>query len=53
LIFRIKKEVLPMLYEDNFGRLLMPSEVDELSPYEIEEKGIHIFNGGEHYPEFW
>ena len=36
------KGVVQMLYEDKHGRLLMPEEVDELSPWEIEEKRIHI-----------
>ena len=31
-----------MLFEDKFGRLLMPEEVDELSPWEIEEMEIHV-----------
>lgn len=31
-----------MLYEDKKGRLLMPEEVEELSPWEIDELGIHI-----------
>ena len=31
-----------MLYEDNEGRLYMPDDVDELSVWEIEEKGIHV-----------
>jgi len=31
-----------MLFEDNEGRLLMPDEVDELSLWEIEERGIHL-----------
>ena len=38
-----------MLYEDNDGNLLLPDEVDELSPFEIEEKGIHLME----YSEYW
>lgn len=32
-----------MLFEDKSGRLLMSEEVDELSPWEIEEREIHVF----------
>ncbi len=32
-----------MIFEDNKGNLLMSDEVDELSPWEIEELGIHVF----------
>jgi len=31
-----------VLFEDKNGRLLMSDEVDELSPWEIEELGIHV-----------
>ena len=31
-----------MLYEDNRGKLLLPDDLDDLSPWEIEERGIHI-----------
>ena len=31
-----------MLYEDNDGNLLLPEEVEELSPFEIEERGFHV-----------
>lgn len=31
-----------LLYEDNKGRLLNADELDELSPWEIENLGIHI-----------
>lgn len=34
-----------MLYEDNRGRLLHPDKVDEMSPWEIEELGIHVHDG--------
>ncbi len=33
-----------MIFEDNQGIILMPDEVDELSTWEIEERGIHVFN---------
>jgi hypothetical protein len=33
-----------MLYEDQYGNLLLPEEVDELSPWEIDELKIHISN---------
>ena len=32
-----------MLFEDDEGRLLMPEEVDELSPWEIDERRLHIY----------
>ena len=32
-----------MLFEDKSGRLLMPEEIDELSPWEIEDLEIHVF----------
>ena len=31
-----------MLYEDRFGNLLMPEEVEELSAWEIEDLRIHV-----------
>ena len=31
-----------MYFEDNFGKIWLPDEVDELMPYEIEELGIHV-----------
>lgn len=31
-----------MLFEDNEGRLLHPEEVDEMSLWEVEERGIHV-----------
>jgi hypothetical protein len=31
-----------MMFEDNYGNLLPPDEVDQLSCYEIEERGIHV-----------
>jgi hypothetical protein len=36
--------VVPVLFEDNNGKLLTPDEVDELSVWEIEEKEIHVFD---------
>jgi hypothetical protein len=32
-----------MLFEDNYGNIFHPDEIDELSPWEIEEKGIHVY----------
>jgi len=39
-----KKEMgcCEMLFEDKDGQLLLPEEVDELSPWEIEARKIHI-----------
>lgn len=31
-----------MLYEDKTGRIMVPEEVEEMSPWEIEEMGIHV-----------
>ena len=31
-----------MLYEDRYGNLLMPEEIEALSPWEIDELGIHL-----------
>jgi hypothetical protein len=31
-----------MMYEDSSGNILMPEEVEELSPWEIEERRIHV-----------
>jgi len=33
-----------MIFEDKDGNLLMPDEVDELSLWQIEEKGIHVYS---------
>lgn len=38
------KEVVKVIYEDKFGVLMMEDEVDELSPWEIEERQIHVFS---------
>jgi hypothetical protein len=32
-----------MLYQDNMGKIMHPDEVDELAPWEIEERGIHVY----------
>jgi hypothetical protein len=32
-----------MLFEDKKGRLLVAEEVNELSPWEIEEREIHMY----------
>lgn len=33
-----------MLYEDNSGKIFLPDEIEELSPWEIEDKGIHVYD---------
>lgn len=33
-----------MLFQDSKGRLLHSDEVDELSPWEIDEFGIHVYD---------
>lgn len=33
------------LYEDDDGKILTAEEVDELSPWEIDERGIHVAEG--------
>lgn len=37
-------EVTTILYEDKEGILMRPEEVEALSPHEIEERGIHVFD---------
>jgi len=34
-----------MLYADSKGRIYLPEEVDALPYWEIEEMGIHVFEG--------
>ena len=34
-----------MLFEDKFGNVLMPDELNYLSAWEIESRGIHIYDG--------
>ena len=36
------QEVLTVLYEDKFGNLLLPEEVEEMAPWEIDELRVHI-----------
>jgi len=31
-----------MLYEDKYGNLLMPEEVEDMSPWEIDELRVHV-----------
>lgn len=38
-----KVEVMSMLFEDKDGNIWLPEEIDELAAWEIEEKGLHIF----------
>jgi hypothetical protein len=33
-----------MMYEDNKGKIMHNDEVDELAPYEIDERGVHVYN---------
>ena len=33
-----------MMFQDNRGNILMSDEVDELSPWEIDELGIHVMD---------
>jgi hypothetical protein len=33
-----------MLYQDKNGKIMMSDEVNELSPWEIDELGIHIID---------
>ncbi len=33
-----------MLYQDKYGNLMHPEQVEELSPHEIEEKGFHVYD---------
>ena len=33
-----------MLYEDKFGNLMHPEDVEALSLYEIEERSFHLFD---------
>lgn len=33
-----------MMFEDKNGCLLTSDEVDELSPWEIDERQLHVFN---------
>lgn len=40
-------EEVQMLFEDKEGNLMHPDEVDELSPWEIEERGLHVYDHGE------
>jgi hypothetical protein len=34
-----------MLYEDNMGTIYTSEQVDELAIWEIEELGIHVYEG--------
>ena len=33
-----------MLFEDKDGKLYHPEELDELSPYEIQEREFHLYD---------
>lgn len=35
---------MKMMYQDKNGKLLLPDQIDELSAWEIEELGIHVFD---------
>lgn len=39
--------VVSMLYEDQFGKLYTSKEIDNFSCWEIEEKGLHLYHGGQ------
>lgn len=41
-ILRIN-EVVVMLFEDKYGKVLISDEVNDLSPWEIEDRGIHVY----------
>jgi hypothetical protein len=41
-----------MLFEDDDGKILMSDEVDELSPWEIEERKLHLYEKNL-YEEKW
>jgi hypothetical protein len=32
-----------MYFEDNEGNFLLQSDIDELAPWQIEERGIHVW----------
>ena len=34
-----------MLYEDKYGKIRVPEELEELTYWEIEELGIHVWEG--------
>jgi len=36
-----------MLFVDDAGKILMSEEVDELSPWEIDDRKLHIYEGYE------
>jgi hypothetical protein len=35
--------VIEMMFENKEGKLIMPEELDELSSWEIEDMGIHVY----------
>ena len=35
-------QVMQMLYEDKYGNIRMPEEVEEMAIWEIEELEIHV-----------
>jgi hypothetical protein len=37
-----------MLFEDKSGKILMPDELDEMSEWEIEELGVHVYREEEY-----
>jgi len=36
--------VVGLIFEDIDGKILMAEEVDELSPWEIDERHVHIYD---------
>lgn len=42
IVEKKRQRSLKMLFEDNKGKILVPGEIEEISPWEIEERGIHV-----------
>ena len=38
-----------LLFEDKRGAVLVPQEIDMMEPWEIEERGIHVFDIAESF----
>lgn len=37
------EEMEEMMFEDKYGNLMTAEEVDELSLWEVEDRGLHLF----------